>query len=49
MAQWLAYLLPDPAAVGSIPNITKDFSEENIINVAEVKSVALVGGKWTLA
>ena len=28
VAQWLAYLLPDPAALGSIPSNTKKFSEE---------------------
>ena len=32
-AQWLVYLLPYPAAPGSIP---KKFREERIINVVEV-------------
>ena len=30
MAQWLSYLLPDPAAPGLIP---KNFSEEKNVNV----------------
>ena len=32
--QWLAYLLPNPAAPGSIPSIPKKFSEEKIVDVA---------------
>ena len=36
IAQWLAYLLPDPAALGSIPSITKNISEEKNVDVAEV-------------
>ena len=28
IAQWLAYLFPDPAAPGLIPNIPEIFSEE---------------------
>ena len=36
IAQWLACLLPDPAALDSILSITNFFSEENILNVAAV-------------
>ena len=36
VAQWLAYLLPDPAALGSIPSITKKNSDEKNVGVAEV-------------
>ena len=36
IAQWQAYLLPDPAAMGSIPIIPEIFSEERIVDVAEV-------------
>ena len=35
-AQWLAYLLWVPAALGLIPSIPTIYSEENIINAAEV-------------
>ena len=35
-AKWLAYLLLDPAALGSIPSLPKQFSEGEIVNVAEV-------------
>ena len=31
IARWLAYLLPDPAAPGSIPSIPKFFSEEKLV------------------
>ena len=34
MARWLAYLLLDPAALGSIPNVPPKNSEEKILNVA---------------
>ena len=34
--QWLAYLLPDPAALGSIPGIPKKISKEKIVNVVAV-------------
>ena len=34
-AQWLAYLHPDPNALGSIPSIPENFSEEKIVDVAE--------------
>ena len=36
IAQWLAYLLLYPAALGSIPSIPKKNSEEKIVDVAEV-------------
>ena len=36
IVQWLAYLLQEPAAPGSIPSIPEIFSEEKIVNVAEV-------------
>ena len=35
-AQWLAYVLLDPAASGLIPRIPDIFSEEKIVHVAEV-------------
>ena len=35
-AQWLAYLLLDPAAPGLIPSVLKKISEEKVVNVAEV-------------
>ena len=34
-AQWLAYLLLDPAARGLIPSIPQKNSEEKIVDVAE--------------
>ena len=34
-AQWLSYLLPDPAATSLIPSIPDIFSEEKIVDVAE--------------
>ena len=43
IAQWLASLLQDPAAIGLIPSVPKFFSVEKIINVADTK------GKWTVA
>ena len=36
IAQWSAYLLLDPAAPGLILSISGIFSEEKIVNVAEV-------------
>ena len=36
IAQWLGYLLPDPATPGLIPSASKKNSEENIVDVAEV-------------
>ena len=36
VAQWLAYLLPDSAAPGSIPSIPENFSEEQIVNGAKI-------------
>ena len=38
IAQWLAYLLPDPAATCLNPSIPEIFSEEICFDVAEVKS-----------
>ena len=35
-AQWLAYLLPYPAALGFIPSIPNKNSEEKNVNNAEV-------------
>ena len=35
IAQWFAYLLPDPAAPGLIPSIAKNISEEKIVDVPE--------------
>ena len=37
IAQWLAQLLLDLAALSLIPNIPKTISEEKIVDVAEVK------------
>ena len=36
IVQWLAYLLPDPAAPSTIPTIPPNISVENILDVAEV-------------
>ena len=36
IAKWLSYLLLDPAVLGSLPSIPEIFSEERIIDVAEV-------------
>ena len=35
IAQWLAYLLLDPAAPGSILRVPKKISEERVVNVGE--------------
>ena len=35
IAQWLAYLLPDPVKLGLIPSAHKKISEEKIADVAE--------------
>lgn len=35
-AQWLACLLSDPAALGSIPGIPPKNSEDKIVDVVEV-------------
>ena len=35
-AQWLAHMLTDPAAPGSIPSFPEIFSEEKIADVTEV-------------
>ena len=36
IAQWLAYLFPDPAALGLIPSVSGIFLEKKIVNVSEV-------------
>ena len=36
IAQWLAHLLPDPAALGLVPSIPEIFSEEKIVNVRQM-------------
>ena len=44
MAQWLAYLLPDPATLCLIPSSPKIISEEKTVNAAEVNQ--LESGQW---
>ena len=39
MAQLLAFLLPDPVAPGLIPRAPKSFSEEKIVDGADVAKV----------
>ena len=46
--QWLAYFLLDPAALGLIPNIPKNFSAEENCPYCRGYSMALVRGKWTV-
>ena len=48
IAQWLAYLLPDIAALGSILSGPPKNSEENIVNVAEVNERRWLeeSGQW---
>ena len=36
IAQWLAYMLLDPAGLGLNPSVPKKLYEENIFDVAEV-------------
>ena len=36
IAEWLAYLLPDPSALGSIPNVPKRIQRKTNVGVAEV-------------
>ena len=45
IGQWLTYLLPDPAAQGSIPGIC---SQEKIVNAAEVNQWPCLeeSGQW---
>ena len=43
MAQWLSYLLPDPAAPGLIP---KNFSEEKNVNVVRRWRCLEESEKW---
>ena len=47
IAQWLAYLLPDPAALGLISCILNLFYEE-FFDVAEVNQCRFLeeGGQW---
>ena len=42
----IANLLPDPAAPGSIPNVSKSFSEEKIVNVAKVNQRHCLEESW---
>ena len=48
LTQWLAHLLPDPAAPALIPNVPKKNSEENFVNVAEVNQWRCLeqSGQW---
>ena len=48
IAQWLAYLLPDPAAPGLIPSNPEIVSDENIVGVAQVNQRSCLdeSGQW---
>ena len=48
IAQWIAFALPNPAALGLIPGIPKFFSEEKIVDVAEVNQQRCLdeSGQW---
>ena len=48
IAQWLAHLLPDPAALGLMPSIPKICSEGKIVDVAEVNQwrCSEESGQW---
>ena len=48
IAQWLGFLLPDPAAPGSLCSIPKKNSEEKSINLAEVNQWCWLeeSGQW---
>ena len=48
IAQWLVFLPPDPVPSGSIPSITKNISEEKIVNVAKVNQMHYFdgNGQW---
>ena len=48
IAQWLASLIPDPAAQGLIASIPKILSEEKIIHVEEVNQQSWLhkSGRW---
>ena len=50
IAQWLAYLLPDPAATDSIPSIPDIFWEEKIVKVAKVNQWPCIeeSGQWLI-
>ena len=48
MAEWLAYLRPDPAILGSIPSFSKKNSEEKIVDVVKVNQRYCLeeSGQW---
>ena len=48
IAQWLACLLPNPAALGSISSIPKYFSDKTIVDAAEVNQLRYLeeSGQW---
>ena len=48
IAQWLEYLLPDPAALGSITSFPKKISEEKIVEIVEVNQWHCLeeSGQW---
>ena len=48
MAQWFAYLLPDPAGPGLIPSFPDIFSEEKIGSAAKVNQQRCFeeSGQW---
>ena len=45
LAQWLAYLHPDPSAPGLISTSLKKFSEEIFFDVADVNQRHCLGGR----
>ena len=48
MAQWLAYLLHNPATPGSIPSAPKTFPEKNIVYVTNANQLSCLeqSGQW---
>ena len=48
IAQWLAYLLPDPADRGLIPSVPKKIKRKKFINVAEINQQRCLeeSGQW---
>ena len=48
IAQWLAYLLTDPAAQGLIHNVYKKNSKEKIVDVAGINHLCCLekSGRW---
>ena len=48
IAQWLAYLLPDPFALSSVPKNPKIYSEVQIINFSEGNKLHWLeeSGQW---